>query len=57
MIPDAFVFLQSLPLTPNGKLDRRGLPAPDESSGLSADFEAPIGQVETTIARICRCSV
>ncbi len=31
MIPTTFVMLDTLPLTPNGKVDRRNLPAPEQS--------------------------
>jgi acyl-coenzyme A synthetase/AMP-(fatty) acid ligase/acyl carrier protein len=54
MVPSAFVLLDApLPVTPNGKLDRRALPAPDQSRpDLAEAFIAPRTPVEETIASI-----
>ncbi|MGY1919684.1 amino acid adenylation domain-containing protein [Pseudomonas tolaasii] len=50
LVPVAYVRLDSLPLTANGKLDRKALPEPDQTALLSRDYEAPQGEVETTLA-------
>ncbi|WP_187650879.1 non-ribosomal peptide synthetase, partial [Xenorhabdus indica] len=52
MIPSAFVMLETFPLTPNGKLDRKALPAPNQSAVAVRDYEAPVGEVETVLAQI-----
>ncbi|MBD2786349.1 amino acid adenylation domain-containing protein, partial [Xenorhabdus sp. DI] len=52
MLPSAFMMLDTFPLTPNGKLDRQALPAPDGSAVATRRYEAPIGEVETTLAQI-----
>ncbi|MBW4564790.1 MAG: amino acid adenylation domain-containing protein [Mojavia pulchra JT2-VF2] len=53
MIPSAFVILDSLPLTPNGKVNRRALPAPENTNAeLVSGFVAPRHPVEEVLAGI-----
>jgi amino acid adenylation domain-containing protein len=52
MVPSSFVTLDALPLMPNGKVDRRALPAPDQSRPELISFVAPRTPVEELLAKI-----
>ena len=53
MIPSAFVLLEALPLNSNGKVDRRALPAPDDTRpGLREAFVAPRTPIEEMVTGI-----
>ncbi|HEY8228438.1 MAG TPA: amino acid adenylation domain-containing protein [Pyrinomonadaceae bacterium] len=53
MMPSHFVVLDELPRTANGKLDRKALPAPDQSRPeLDAPFVAPRTTMEEMLASV-----
>ncbi|MGE7994081.1 amino acid adenylation domain-containing protein, partial [Pseudomonas sp. NPDC089554] len=52
MLPSAYVQVDRLPLSASGKLDRNALPEPGTSAYVQTHYEAPQGEVETTLAAL-----
>ena len=53
MVPSAFVLLEALPLTPSGKVDRRALPAPDQTRLAPQEtFMLPRTPVEEILTQV-----
>ena len=53
MLPSVFVLLDKFPLTPNGKVDRKALPAPEQSRpDLAEAFVEPRTSLERVLAGI-----
>jgi hypothetical protein len=52
MVPSAVVALASFPLTPNGKVDRKRLPAADQSTRVVSSTAAPVDDTEKLVADI-----
>lgn len=52
MVPARMMVLESWPLTANGKLDRSALPSPEAAAAASAEYVAPVGEVETKLAAL-----
>ena len=52
MVPKAYVVLNQFPLTANGKVDKRALPAPDDTAVAKQEYVAPRNDTEEALCEI-----
>ncbi|MGG4218359.1 amino acid adenylation domain-containing protein [Paenibacillus jamilae] len=52
MVPNHILRLDTVPLTSNGKVDKRKLPVPDLSSGLTSQYEEAHNEVENILVQV-----
>ncbi|MDN4082523.1 amino acid adenylation domain-containing protein [Paenibacillus polymyxa] len=52
MVPSHIIRLDTVPLTSNGKVDKRKLPVPDLSSGLTSMYEEAHNEVENILVQV-----
>ncbi|HJT72865.1 MAG TPA: amino acid adenylation domain-containing protein, partial [Chitinophaga sp.] len=50
LMPSCFIYMQAFPLNINGKVDKKSLPLPEEVIMGGPAFEAPVGEMENTLA-------
>ncbi|MCP4219774.1 MAG: amino acid adenylation domain-containing protein, partial [bacterium] len=52
MIPAYFIQLGKIPLTSIGKIDKKALPEPGETAGISTEYQAPTNETEKKLAAL-----
>ncbi|GAB3704759.1 hypothetical protein GCM10027592_36480 [Spirosoma flavus] len=52
MVPSLLMPIEHIPLTSNGKVDRKALPEPDASAGLTTTYAAPGNPIEEKLINV-----